>query len=162
MRRLAILLMALFVFSLAGSAAFAEERVHEEAKVKLWIPDNWKAEDGDDMLVITDPKEECMMMFMMLDVGSLEKAVDQLAEELSKVVKDLEAEGEAEETKVNGLDVVQLSAKGTVEGKAVDLGIMVILTPTGKAMLVFGMAETAKFQKHSKTIAKVMKSIKKS
>lgn len=139
-------------------SAMAEDFTHP-AGFKLWLPDGWTHENEGETLQATDPAEEVTFAFMVPDdADTLEAAVGALDKELSGMVKDLKA-GEAEETKINGMDAVTVDATGTIEGTSVDLGVAVLMKG-GKILLVFGAVESSKAKKHEAVIEKIITSIK--
>jgi hypothetical protein len=160
--RVATLLSALLLLSLfAAPIAHADTRVHQKAKIQLWVPDHWDVEDGDDdMLLLSEPGGEAAVVFLVLKAKDLETALGAIDKEISKFVTDVQVQGEPEEMDVNGMPAVVIDAKGKVEGKKVDLGLMVVKTPAGKALLVLAMCESSKMKKHEAVFLKVMKSLK--
>ena len=117
----------------------ADVRVHEEAGIEITVPAGWVTDSGDDMLTIADAGDEVAITFMIMDTDDLTAALDALDSELSEFVDDLKPESDAMETDVNGMEAMFMDATGSVEGAEVDIGIFIILTPTGKAMLMFGI-----------------------
>lgn len=144
----------------AAPALFAGDVNHTEAQVKVWIPDDWAQEADADSLIITDPNDEVMVAFLVVDSENITAALDAMEAELSKIVEEISSETEPKEIKLNGMPAVVLDGKGKVQGEAVDLGIVIILTPAKKALLVFAIAQSATVANHEKTIEKVLGGIR--
>ncbi|MEQ9366861.1 MAG: hypothetical protein RIF32_21655, partial [Leptospirales bacterium] len=107
-----------------------------------------------------DPAEEVMVAFLVVDGDNVEAALEAMEAELADIVDDVVSEDEPSEVKINGMPAIVLDGKGTVEGKAVDLGIAVIMTPAKKALLVFAIAQSSTVSKHEQTISKILSGIK--
>ena len=159
---LATLLAIAFTLLVAPAAAplSAEELNHNEARVKVWIPDGWTQEADEQSLIINDPAEEVMVVFLVVEGSKIETALDAMEQELASIVENVTSEGEPQEVELNGMPAIVLDGKGTVEGEAVDLGIAVLRTPADKALLVFAIAKSSAVAKHEKTIEKILSGIK--
>lgn len=153
LRGAALLAVLLTIFT---GGLLAESVNHTEAQVKVWIPDNWVQEADEDSLIVTDPEEEVMVAFMVVDGENIEAALEAMEMELGSLAENVQADGEPEEVELNGMPAIVLDAKGTIDGEAVDMGVAVIITPAEKALLVFAVAQSSKVDKHTPTIEKIL------
>lgn len=159
MMKLALPVIALCLLA-SSPAALAEPRTHSEAKVTIDVPTGWKVDAGEDHMTITDPKEEIALFLIVLEAKDLDKAIKAMEKEVGKAVKDVEWDGEPQELKLNGMDAIALDGKGKIEGTDADLGVLLVVTPAGKVLLVLGAVESARAKAHEKTLEKLLKSIK--
>jgi hypothetical protein len=138
----------------------AEVRVHEAAHVSIDVPKDWKTEVDNDTMTITDPKEEVAFFLMILDAGDIQKALDAIDSEVSKSFKGVKWENEPKTHKLNGMDAIGLDGLATVDGKPVELGVLLVATPAKKVLMVLGAIEKDKTKQHEKTVEKFIASIK--
>jgi predicted Zn-dependent protease len=159
MNRIALASLAVLLVALP-SLALAEKKTHAEAKVSIDVPAGWKSEAEEHTLTMSDPNEEAVIALMVVDAKDLEKAADALDKEIGNAVSDLKWDGEPSEVKVNGMDGMAVDGKGKIEGKAVDVGVLLVVSPAGKVVLVLGAVESSKAKKHEAQLEKILKSIK--
>lgn len=146
---------------IAPSVASAEILKHEEARLQIFIPDNWVQETEEDLLIVHPKDESVGMFFFVADASDFEKAMEAFGTEMDKIVKDYKEDGEAKEDTLNGLKVVYQDGTGKIEGKPADVGMMVIIAEkTKKVVIVFAAGEKGKYKKHEATLGKIFKSIK--
>ena len=134
-------------------------RVHDEAGIELTVPSGWMSDGGADDLTIADPDDRCAITFIVMDASDLSDALSALDDELATYVEDLSMD-DPSETTVNGMDAVFVDGTGYADGVDVDVGVMVVITPTGKALLVFGMVEAAYAADYEVDIDNVMNSLR--
>jgi predicted Zn-dependent protease len=132
---------------------------HTESGVKVDIPNDWNVSGDDHALEASTKDDLAHLYFIVMPAGSMEAALDSLDAELGKVVQDL-SHGEPELMKLNGMDAVTVEGKGKVEGHAVEIGVMVVKTPSGKVLLVFGLVAQQGTAKHQRALGGILKSIK--
>lgn len=150
----------LALVALMASPALARVHKDERGKVSVEIPDAWTVTIEGNQLTASPKDESIVLIFEVFDGKTVEKVLEGLERELAKTVKDLKPDGEPEELKVNGLKGVSMDAKGKVDGKPVELGLAVLETPNKKALLVFGMGESAQLKKHEAAVSRILQSIK--
>ena len=131
----------------AGS--FNNERVHEEAKVRIRIPQGWVVDDGTpNVLIIHDPKSEVGVLFHVTEAKDGAAALEEVTKGVLSEVSDVEVQGEESTEKINGMDAWSINAKGKSDGKDVDIALGFVLTPSGKMMIILAMAESGKLESH--------------
>ena len=160
MKRAATLFFAFAFAAVLSAPAFAETRTHAAAKVSIEIPAGYKVEAGENNMTITDPAGELGVFFLILESDDLQKALKAVDKEVGKVAKGVKWDDEPSEVKLNGMDAVGLDGKGTVDGVAAELGVMLVNTPADKILLVLGAVESDKAKKHEAAVEGMLKSIK--
>jgi hypothetical protein len=135
---------------------FAQERVHEEAQVKIWIPARWSVDDTQaDMLVLMDPDEEVGIMFMVVEAEDLAGALVGITTGILTEVDEIQLQGDPEALTINGMDALVADGIGTLDGTPIELSVGVLLTPTDKFLLVVGMADSAALHRHEATVLEI-------
>lgn len=158
---LALVVVACFSFSFVMPNTLRDWMTYEKAQIKIWFPDTWEVtlEDGD--LHVTSPDEDCEIYAYIVEAKDLESAMEDLGEEIKQYVTDVKIVGTPKEVKINGLDAISIDAKGKSEGKDYDLGLIFVITPNGKIMVLFGEGTPASMKKNQADIAKILQSVKK-
>ncbi len=151
-----VLGLALFV----TNAATAEEWTFTEGKVDVHCPDHWKAETDDGSLIIHDKDEEVVIYVELVDAKNLDDAVKHLDKELEKHVKNVKSNDDVKHAKTHGLDVVWVEATGKIDDKDVHIMVDFVTTPNHKVLMLCGIVEDAKWDKHEKDIEAVYEGIK--
>ncbi len=155
-----VLFAAIAVALLAAGQAWAKVHTHVEAKISVDVPKSWKVDLEEDVMVIHDQKQEIAFLLVVLDAKDLDDATKELDEEVGKTVKNLKWDGDAQETKLNGMDAVSVDGKGNVEGTSVDVGVLIVSTPAKKFLLVLGLVQSDKLKAHEKEVERFLKSIR--
>jgi predicted Zn-dependent protease len=160
MKRLLLTAFAICLVASTSTSASAEVRNHDKAKVSIDVPTGWKIDAGEDHMTIMDPKEEVAFFMMVMEADDLDEAAKALDSEVNKAVKSVKWEGEPSELKLNGMDAIAVEGAGKIDGQAVDLGVLIVVTPAHKALLVLGAVESSKSKAHEKDVEKLLNSIK--
>ena len=152
--------MGLVTIAFITTAGYAKWYPHQQAKVSVDIPEKWKVEGDENTLSAESKDGAAALMFMVLEAESLDAALESLDQELGKIIKDFKEEGEPQEITVKGMKAISADGNGIIEGKPAKIGLLVIQSPSGKAVLVLGAVQATKWAKHKKAITKIMKSLK--
>lgn len=155
MKKLFLISMSLIF---AGSLA-AKKYPHNDSGVSVDIPGNWTVTGDDHSLNAQTKDGEAGLYFIVMPADSTQAALNALDAELNKVVQNL-THGEGEDITINGLEGRSIEGKGTVEGAPVEVGVLIVKTPSGKMLLVFGIISETGAKKHSKALTRILKSIK--
>lgn len=158
MKSVRIWMLFLLFLCAVVSLLSAEELVHEEAKISIWYPDHWAMESDENALMIADPDEEVVFVYMLIESDEIEDALAALEEELLSAVTDLQS-GEPEEDKLNGMDCLFMEAQGKIDDMDVDIGIFIIYTPAQKVLLLMGIVQSSAYEKHEDTIVEILSGI---
>jgi len=156
-RSLVAVVAALLALPAVSSAKDFE---HAEARLGIWIPDDWHTETEDAVLAARDPAEEVGVLFVVLDAADVEKAAEELGTVLDEIVTEVEPIGEPTDGKVNGMDARFLDGKGEAGGREVRFSLGLVVTPAGKVTMMLGIAETAKFGPHEADVGRILRGVK--
>jgi hypothetical protein len=147
-------------FATITGTALAETLTSESAKVKFDEPKGWHHRGDGDVITIMDKEEDVAIAFMSVPDGAVVKATEALEKQLSKTVSSLKWEKE-EKVKVNGMEGVSVSGDGQIDGKSVDILVLVLNTPSpDHDLIVLAMGEDARLAKHKAEVKGVFKSLK--
>ena len=151
-----IVLAVLFVVA----PALAETITHDVAKVTISVPKGWKSVKDGDAVTLMDKAEDTAVAFALVDAGDLKLASKRLDKYLEKKVKQLKWEKE-EKANVNGMPGVALEGDGRIDGKDIDLAVLVLDTPNpDKDLFVIAIAEDAVLDQHIDEVKFVFKNLK--
>lgn len=145
----------------AAGALSAKKYPHPESGVSVDIPNNWKVSGDANSLNAETKDGEAALFFQVMGADNVDAALAALDGELAKVVQDLK-HGEGKNVKMNGMQGKSVEGTGTVSGKPVEVGVIVLKTPKDKVLLVFGIVSKAAVKKHQRALTGILKSIKKS
>jgi hypothetical protein len=160
MKRVATLFAAFALLAVLSAPAFAEKRTHSAAQVSIDVPAGYKVEADEDSMTISDPAGELGVFFVVLDADALDEALKAVDKEVGKLAKGVKWDDKPSEMKLNGMDAVGLDGKGTIDGTAAELGVLLVNTPADKILLVLGAVESDKASKHEAAVSSMLKSIK--
>lgn len=149
-----------FAIVAAASTASADTVKIPDAKVEVWYPERWNVEKQSGVVTITDPGDEAALMFVTIPGEKLDEAMSALDAQVSKIASDVTVTAKPHETSVNGMKVFVADAKGRVKGRMCDISEALVLRPNKKVMLMFGIVESSKLQKHTPALTKVVGSLR--
>lgn len=149
--------LAVLSLLLAGSVQ-AREWVHPSG-VKLWLPDDWETETEEDGVVTaTDPDEEAALLLLgpldRSEVGHDPRAIAQVLDEWVDEI----ALGAAEETDVNGFDILTVEGTGVLEGEHVELGVAVY-TKGDRSFVICGAVSPDADESTEATMERILASV---
>jgi hypothetical protein len=156
---IAIIGLTLFSFAFALPTGTKGWENIAGAGIKIMFPDNWKVSQTDGTVAAISPDAEVEVYAFTVEHENLEAALAELGKEIEKYATDVQVKGEPKLIKVNGFDAVDVDAKGKVDGKDYDLGLLLLLTPTGKVMILFGEGAPASLKKYEADLGKIITSI---
>lgn len=145
---------------LVAAPAFAETITHDVAQVSIGVPKGWKVKKNGQALTLADAKEDAAVAFAVVDSDDLKHAAKRMEKHLAAKVKGLKWTKE-EKVTINGMKGVALDGDGTIDGKNVDLAVVVLDTPNpDKDLFVIAVAEDEMLAKHREEIKFVFKNLK--
>jgi predicted Zn-dependent protease len=155
------LVMLVLASMAVGASARADTKIHKAAQVSVDVPAGWKFQAPDDnTMVLLDPKEDVLFRLIVIDAGDLEKAMKITDAQVKQVAQDVKWDDKGKPTKLNGMDAMTLEGKGTIKGKPVDLGVLIVQTPSKKVLMVLGLIDHAKMDAHKAEVQGFLGSIK--
>jgi hypothetical protein len=146
--------------SLVAGSAWAEVKTLPGANVSMDVPSGWTSKSDADMTIITDPTQEAAFIIVVSEAADLKASVAGLDAKLAKVLTDVKWAGKPKAIKLNGMDGIKNEGSGKVSGKPTDLGLIVLTTPSKKALVVVAAVESSKKAAHGAEIKAVANSIK--
>ena len=158
MKKLTLCLMAGLIAVPALSSA--RTYPHATAKVQIDIPDNWKTETDEDTLAAEAPDGNLALFFGVMKATELDAALEALDEELSALVQNLRPTGEVEKITINGMEGALIEGKGTVDGTAIEVALVILVTRGGKVLVGLGMGTPDAVKRYDPDIERIFKSIR--
>ena len=145
---------------LVVTPVLAETITNDVAKVTISVPKGWKTQKDGEAITLMDKEEDTAVAFAVVDAADLKLAGKRLEKYLAKKVKKLTWEKE-EKVTINGMKGIALEGDGRIEGKDVDLAVLVLDTPNpDKDLFVIGIAEDDVLEQHKDEIKFIFKNIK--
>jgi len=142
MKKLTLILTVLMIGYIFASAGTYE---HRDGGVSIWLPDDWKVTMDGDILEAEAPTQDAFAQLLMLDVESLQEAIDVYAEELDDTFKNFRVTSQGENLEWNGLRVYYVEGEGRIEGVDFDVEVSLIQSNRGIVMmLTFNTEEAGK------------------
>ena len=142
MKKLTLILAVLMIGYIFASAGTYE---HRDGGVSIWLPDDWKVTMDGDILEAEAPTQDAFAQLLMLDVDSLQEAINVYAEELDDTLKNFRVTSQGENLEWNGLRVYYVEGEGRIEGVDFDVEVSLIQSNRGIVMmLTFNTEEAGK------------------
>lgn len=136
------------------------ERVHAAAQVRFRVPASWNVDESDPgILTMTSPDDTVGLSLLVVDAADLDAALAQVAAGVLEELHDVTFDGEADLVELNGMPAGFVDGHAVVEGAPVELGIGAVQTPTGKYLLMIGMADEGTLAAHEPAVMSVLESI---
>ncbi|MDZ4289950.1 MAG: hypothetical protein U0984_18435 [Prosthecobacter sp.] len=154
-----LLCLAALVFSATAKADQTINYPDKDPIFSISFPDDWKVE-ADESVSASSKDEMVNMELIALDAEALDGAVDVAKDSLKEEFKGIKFDA-PEKGELNGLDVVFLNAKATLEDVKMAVNCC-IFAPKGadKFFMLFNVIPLEALEKHGEDIGKVLNSIK--
>jgi hypothetical protein len=144
----------------AVPAATAAPLVSKTAGMSIELPANYTAQTkGDVLIVAQDSTGEAGLLVVVVDQANAKKALKLLGAKASSIFTNAKW-GKPKATKISGLSGFEVHGAALMQGKPVDVAVLVLgPTPTGKGLLIFGAIEHGK-DVHKAEIGAILQSLK--
>jgi hypothetical protein len=142
MRKLTLMFVVLMMGYII---VFAGTYEHKNGGVSIWFPDNWRVTMEGDVLEAEAPTQDAFAQLLMLDVDSLQQAINVYMKEMNGIMRNFRVTSEGENLEWNGLKVYYVEGEGRIEG--VDMDTSVSLTQSNRGivmMITFNTEEAGK------------------
>ncbi|MFI5297188.1 MAG: hypothetical protein ACHREM_03745 [Polyangiales bacterium] len=150
----------LLAATLVAIPALADTITHKVAMISIDVPDNWKSEKDGDLITLTDKHEDVAVAFIVVDSGAVKSPTKAAKRALKDKIKNLTFKDE-EKVDINGMEGHAVTGDGTMDGKDMDLAVLVLDTPNeDKDLVIIALAEDAKLAKHMKEVQHIFKHLK--
>ncbi len=136
-----------------------ETLTHTEAGIQFDLPAGWQKKQDGDTLVVNSPDNGVAIVFSVSTEEDWDKAVDAITEELDKIIKNPEFNGEAKEGNLNGMSTVTNTGTGIIEGQKIEWSFT--LLDAKKPVLIVGFADPQTWEKNQAAFNKMVDSIRK-
>ena len=158
-------------FSIAVPAVAATVS-HKPAGISVWYPDDWSTStEEEETLELFNGEDadssEAYMYLWVVDGDDLKEAAGEVDGDIAKWVKNVKWEKEPTEGTINGMPTLMLEGAGTAvegayDGKAVDIAVAFIVTPSKKVALIYGqfLKGGPKAAKLDQDVVKIIKGVK--
>lgn len=117
--------------------AFAGWYPNEYAGVSVYFPDHWLVSVSDYEIAAATQDDNVHLRIGILESADVEAAVANLEREVMASVTDFQTDGYYETT-LNGMPALVGEATGFINGYPAEVALMIIQTPTQKALMIFG------------------------
>jgi predicted Zn-dependent protease len=115
-----------------------ETFTHPEAGVQMTLPAGWKSNNEGETMTV-GPADDLINVVLWVPEGdNFEKAVDDLAEEMDKVVKNSKITQPGKETTHNGMQAYTTGGTGEVDGKEIVWSVDMLKAKKPFIVLTFG------------------------
>ena len=145
------------VLLLYAGLAFCGTAVDADAQIQLSYPDSWLSEYDNGTLFISSPDSIINISFTTMDAQSLDSAMIEVAGTMVQELGELQ-EGVQSEVEINGLSCWIWDT--ATKDNAVSASVMLVISPTGKILMVFAAAATDLMTRYDKEISEILQSIK--
>ena len=151
----------LFISLLSANLSAQNQRqwyAYQAAKVSFWYPEAWVLEAEEGSVIIRHPQTALSMTFTLLPDTQLEGALAQWHADLSTQLTDARWSVAPDLVQLNNLLGVGGEIEGTLEGKAVKIGLFLLERPQGVLLLV-GMGFQGALDEQRETLDRIVQSI---
>jgi hypothetical protein len=145
-RGLAVVGLAIACLAIVGltASARADTKVFRAAQVQLDVRDDWKIRTGKGDLIVTDPNEELVIVVQVLEASALERAVKDADAIIKKSLDKVRWRNKPLGRDLNGMKAFVVAGTGFARASQVDIGALIVITPSNKPMLVYGVLQSSR------------------
>ncbi len=151
-----VVAVAAFLFALPALAA---SDIVTDAGVTFKAPAGWTVKTDKGATLVSSPDGAVTMQILAFGAADAEKAMAELEKTVTQKVKDFKETSEAKEIEISGMKGVLGEAKGKVDGRDVEVGLMMLFTPSNRFFLMVTLVDPARATKHEKAFADFLQSI---
>lgn len=125
-----------------GPSGF-ETRAHDGAGLAFDVAQGWELSgQARDLMLASSPDGGAVIMFHIAEPDQLEAALAAIRSTLAREVKDIYF-GPNKQHELNGLTAEHATGAGKLAGRPVELGQLLVATPTQKVLVVVAVIEAA-------------------
>ena len=132
---------------------------HQRAGVQFELPKGWKAKPDGEVVTVSSADDSLQMVFYVPDEDTFDAAVKDLANELSKTVKNVKTTDKGTADTHNGMPHFSQGGTGEVNGTTIEWSVDVLSAK--KVVIILTFAAPGIAEKHAAEAAKFIASIKK-
>lgn len=151
-------LIAVMLFSAALSAKTVK---YKDCGVSFTYPGGLKASQEDFGWSLQSKDEDLGIVLMCLDGKDMDTAGQEMDKQIKQMIPDFkENKSDEGEFKLNGMKAFTAGGSGTMEEHKVEVGVLMVVTPKGKVLTMFGIIQSEASKKYEPILEKFFKSIK--
>nr|MDQ3819612.1 hypothetical protein [Acidobacteriota bacterium] len=141
-----------------SSSGEGETFTHQEAGVQVTLPAGWTSKNENESIVATSPHDAVSVVLWVPKGDDFNKAVDDLSEQLDKVIKNGKVTSPGSETTHNGMRAYTAAGTGEVNGQ--NIAWEVDILQAKKPFFVLTFAAPEMFKMHQGEYQQLLNSIK--
>lgn len=142
-----------------SSTASGDNRfTHKEGGIQFDLPAGWKSNQNGDQMTLSTADGTVSVVIWVPAGDSFQEATAALDKELGKTIKNMKDNGEPKETTINGMQAVNLSGTGEVDGEAIQWAVDLIKAK--KPVIVLTFSAPGASDKHEGAYKQFASSIK--
>ena len=150
----------LILLALAPVSVHAKPVPIPAAGVQVELAESWGVRKQEDVLMASPRDGSLLLVFGVVAARNLDQALQNLDKYLSKFVRSTKIEDKPEPVEINGMRGLSIAASGETEGKKVDIATLLLETKTGKILMVLGIGEKGKFERHVPVVRQILNTLK--
>lgn len=144
---------------LPTTSLYAEKIKHGSAGVSVWVPDQWKREQKNDLMIVSDQSSGLIFAFVITERVEEHVALKMMQDELANYVEGIQVDGLVNHMKVNGLEGIFVDGGGLIKGDPVQVGMAMFYTPNDMMLMLLGITNKGNIEKNSSIIKKILLSV---
>lgn len=153
-------LSILIVLGLVAPASAGLLADYGGSKVNVPTPDGWPSAGEAPLVMTASPAKDAVILYAVSDAADIGKAIKGLEGILGKHVTSIKL-GKNAKAKVNGMNALMAKGKGKgTEGKDLGIAVVILETPSKKALIVVGVVEAAKKDAYKPLFEQIINGIK--
>ncbi len=161
MKKTSLFAIAFGFACLWAADARAEVKVHKAGQVSVDVPTGWSLQAPDEnTMIVMDPKQDVLVRLAIVDAADTEKAVNVTEAQVRQFVQDVKWSDKHTPIKLNGMNGIRLEGSGAIKGKPVDLGVLLVESPSKKVVLVLVLIDHATVAAHKAEVSAFLNSLK--
>jgi hypothetical protein len=141
-----------------SSSSAGEVFTHQEGGIQFIAPASWKTKKAEDTLTVTTEDDTLSVVFWVPKGDDFDKAVDDLGQQLEKVIKNSKLTSPGQATTHNGMEAYTASGTGEVDDEQIVWEVDILKAK--KPVFVVSFSAPAQFTKHASEYKQLLSSIK--
>ncbi len=157
-RCIALLVLILLAPGLAVADGEWQKLTHPSGGITMGFPPTWLLDQQDQSLLAWSPDDAVRMLFRVIADDRLAVAVAAMNRELAEQIDDARMTRPTE-TEFNGMDAVAANGTGAIDGRSVDIGVVLVRTGDDQVLLIMGFSVVGKADTHVGDVQRILASI---
>ena len=131
---------------------------YSAAKVQIDVPGGWLAAEADGVLTVQASDGSVAIVIATMDAKDAKTGAAALDKQVAAFIPDASL-AKAKAAEVNGLKGYMRRGTGTLDGAPVEMGILVLLTPSKQVIMVMALGATGQYEVHGDAMNAALASI---